>query len=121
MKSYCVLLALLFALGAVAKPPVKDQAPTKKLSDESLQLLQFDLLSRGTNAAPAAPGQDLLGEMNKGQPFSAPTKLEPVRKPSQLDPINPFAPGDFEREYLNYARDPATGKISGLKLFSINF
>jgi hypothetical protein len=121
MKRYCVLLALLFALGAIAKPPAKDQAPSKKLSDESLQVLQFNLMGRATNAAPAAQDQDLLGEMNKAQSFSAPTRLEPMRKPSKWDSIDPFVQGDFEREYLNYARDPATGRISGLKLFSINF
>jgi len=123
MKRYCVLLVLMFAFDVFAKPPTKDQPATK--SQDNLQalqnLLQPDLLNPGSTTQPAQTNEDVLAQLLKGQPTAATITLEPVRKESRLDPVNPFAPGDFEKEFLNYARDPATGKVSGLKLFSFKF
>lgn len=120
MKIICVLSAVMLAFGAAAKAPVKDQAPAKS-QDKLDWLLPKDLLGSTATAEPAQTNDDSLAGLLKGQTISAAFKLEPVKKHSMLDAINPLAPGDFDKEFLNYARDPATGKVSGLKLFSFSF
>ena len=120
MRTYCVLLTLMFAYGAAARPQTKEQAPAKS-QDKLGWILPQDLLNSTTTETPSQTNDDAIAGLLQGQTIAASIKLEPVKKHSKLDPINPFAPGDFDKEFLNYARDPVTGKVSGLKLFSWNF
>jgi hypothetical protein len=110
----------MLAFGATARPQSKDKAPAKS-QDKPGWVLPQDLLNSTATAAPTQTNEDSIAGLLQGQTIAATIKLEPVRKPSKLDPINPFAPADFDKEFLNYARDPVTGKVSGLKLFSFSF
>ncbi|HWD94376.1 MAG TPA: hypothetical protein VG938_18740 [Verrucomicrobiae bacterium] len=74
------------------------------------------------------PPQDLLGlqpekpnEIRAGGLTYSGILVELTRTDDSLELINPMASAEYGSPEDNLARDPITGRISGLKLFSISW
>jgi len=112
MKTYLILLMTLAAGVAAAQPPqpqltdpLLQTEPSVSPSRERLLLLQ-----------PEKPN------VISGRRFTfSGVAVQAVKLRSPLRLINPFAPAEYSADLDNISWEPTTGKVSGLKFFTIKF
>jgi hypothetical protein len=111
MKTYLILLMTLAAGVAAAqsqpklKDPLLQTEPSISPSRERLLLLQPEKPNVATGRRFTFSG--------------AAVQAAKLRNPLQL--VNPLAPAEYSADLDNISWEPATGKVTGLKFFSIKF
>ena len=113
MKATWVLLAGLAAFAANAEPTnsppqLRHQSVEAKKPEHPL-----DLALVHTERPP--------NEVKLGKIELSGIAVEAATKPNPLQLINPLAPPSYGSPEDNVLRDPISGHVSGLKLFSIKF
>jgi hypothetical protein len=113
MKLILYVCAVLVALGAKAQvtntPPAREQPST-----------QTELAARPLETLPQFTEQK-PNEIRAGRLTLEGITVEAVKTDNPLQLLNPFAPSQYGEAEDNVLRDPISGRISGLKLFSVRF
>lgn len=112
MKALLVAIAFL---GVVAVS--SNAAPEDTLENQFVrQMMQQPANRNLLGLQPEKPNEIKMG----GLTYSG-ILVELSRTDNPLQLINPAAPAEYGSPEDNLARDPITGRISGLRLFSISF
>jgi hypothetical protein len=113
MKKWLFLLGLLAPLAAAGEG-TNAPAPPKSVSFETL-------IARAAKQSPPVLQPLKPNEVMAGKYKLSGSIVEAVKtgKPAEL--LNPAAPPQFGSAEDNLVRNPANGKMSGLKLFAIQF
>ena len=108
MKKYVILISVLAALSVRAEPP---------RSEGSLQTTGAQAArKRSSLTQPAKPNEIVKDNVS----FSG-IAVQLVKTDNPLQLVNPLAPARYGSPEDNTLHDPISGKISGLKIFSIRF
>ena len=108
MKKYAILLGVLAALSVNADPPQTQGS----LQTSGAQATK----KRESLTQPGKPNEIVKENVSYS---GIAVQLLKTDNPVQL--INPAAPARYGTPEDNTLRDPISGKVSGLKLFSIRF
>ena len=108
MKKYVILIGVLAALSVSAEPP---------RSDGSLQTSGAQAAKK--RSALTQPGKP--NEIVKENVTFSGIAVQLVKTDNPLQLVNPLAPARYGSPEDNTLHDPISGKISGLKIFSIRF
>ena len=109
MKRGLILIGLILAW--VARGEGTNAVPVHAGSDKGAAKNVHDAPGPGAKAEGAGEDRVALGGIAVASPRG--------KNPLQL--INPLAPRDYGAAGSNLSRDPVTGRVSGLKLLSIQF
>ena len=108
MKTLLLLSCVLLTVSAAAKP-VDDQ---RALEIEKARRKEVHItLTKG----------DKPNEMKGKRLTFSGIAVQAVKAQNPLQLLNPIAPEAYGSGHDNVTRDPATGNVNGLKIFSIKF
>jgi hypothetical protein len=113
MKKLLFVFSVLFAFSASAQ---STNAPPAKVGDD----LQAELTARARQT-PAELQQVKPNEIRVGKLTYSGILIEGAKTRAPLQLLNPAAPARYGSPEDNLARDSITGRIRGLKFFSLSF
>jgi len=77
--------------------------------------------ARRVTETPPTLSERKPNEIKAGKLSYSGAAVEVMRTDNPLELINPAAPANYGFAEANIVREPASGKVSGLKIFSIEF
>ena len=108
MKTYLILIGLLAFLSANAAPP---------RNEGTLQTTGATTTKKKESLSPAARPNEII----KDNVSYSGIGVQLVKPGNPLQLVNPAAPARYGSAEDNTLRDPISGQVSGLKIFSIRF